>query len=155
MAIRGKIKVVRDMGNGYTGTVTDTANNVDYEFEQPLGAELGLVEKMIVRMEIITKGDGTKLAICIDPVDKAKIETLDYATNSGTLKNNLGTIINFSQNYIRELGLAVGDRVSYTLVQPSGISDGGTVVTDPSGGTSGGATASTAVGTAVCLQKTS
>ncbi len=37
MAIRGKMKVVRDTGNGYTGIVTDTAANpkVDYNFSSP------------------------------------------------------------------------------------------------------------------------
>ena len=112
------------MGNGYTGTVTDTvANpNVDYNFSSPCGKELGLKENMIVRMEIITLNDGTgaKLAVSLDPVEKGKIVTTDPANNSGTLTDNAGNTVNFVQDYITELGLATGDRVSYTMVNYNG-----------------------------------
>lgn len=161
MAIRGKVKVIKDMGSNYTGKVKDTAAGIEYDFEQPLGAQLGLAVDVIVKMEVITKPDGTKLAVCLDPVDKAKIETIDYETNSGTLKDNRGYIINFEQNYMRELGLSVGDRVSYFLVQPTASSDGGTGVGGGAGSTDGGAVGGSAggvntiVGTAVCLQKVS
>ncbi len=140
MAIRGKIKIVRDTGSGYTGSVKDTANNIDYPFTSPLGAQLGLVENMIVRMEVIALSDGTKMAVSLDPVDKGKIESLDPATNSGTLKDNTGTIITFNQDYITELGLAVGDRVSYASVP------------NTSGGTGGGTSAASTI-IATALQK--
>lgn len=122
MAIRGKIKVVRDMGNGYTGTVTDTAAKVDYDFSSPCGKELGLIVGMIVRMEIITLNDGTgaKLAVSLDPVEKGTIVTTDAANNSGTLTDNTGNTVKFVQDYITELGLATGDRVSYAMVNYQG-----------------------------------
>ena len=122
MAIRGKIKVVRDMGNGYTGTVTDTAAKVDYDFSSPCGKELGLIVGMIVRMEIITLNDGTgaKLAVSLDPVEKGTIVTTDAANNSGTLTDNTGNTVKFVQDYIPELGLATGDRVSYAMVNYQG-----------------------------------
>lgn len=122
MAIRGKVKIVRDMGSNYTGTVTDTANKVDYEFEQPLGKELGLVEGMIVRMEIITKSDGTQLAVSLDPVEKGTIQSLDAGNNTGTLKDNAGNIITINQNYITELGLTDLMKVNYTVVLSAGSS---------------------------------
>ncbi len=142
MAIRGKVKIVRDTGNGYVGTVKDTAAGVEYPFTQPLGAQLGLVVDMIVKMEVITLGDGTKMAVSLDPVEKGKILSLDIKTNSGTLKDNTGNTLTFYQDYMSELGLAVGDRVSYaSVVDPTGSS----------GGTAG--TASTGAVVATCLQK--
>lgn len=157
MAVRGKVKVIRSSGGSISGRVTDTASREEFDFEQPYGSELGLAENMIVRMEIITKSDGTKLAVSLDPVEKGRILTLDAATNSGTLRDNVGNEINFVQDYITELGLAVGDRVSYATVTPAGtIGDGGT---SDSGGTAGGGTplgggTSTLTATiATCLQK--
>lgn len=140
MAIRGKIKIVRDTGSGYTGTVKDTANNVDYPFTSPLGREIGLLENMIVRMEVITLDDGTQMAVSLDPVDKGKIESLEPTTNSGTLKDNTGKVIPFNQDYLTELGLKVGDRVSYASVVNS------------SGGTGGGTSAASTI-IATALQK--
>jgi hypothetical protein len=124
MAIRGKVKNIRDTGSGYTGIVTDTASNpkVDYNFSSPCGKELGLKDNMIVRMEIITLNDGTgaKLAVSLDPVEKGTIVTTDAANNSGTLTDNAGNTVNFVQDYITELGLASGDRVSYAMVNYNG-----------------------------------
>ncbi len=118
MATRGKVKSVKDMGN--SGVVTDTVNKIDYNFEQPMGQELGIVEGKIVRMEIITKSDGTQLAVSLDPVEKAKIQTMDVANNSGTLVDNGGNVLKFSQNYMTELGLQVGDKVTYSMVMSGG-----------------------------------
>jgi len=140
MAIRGKVKSVRDTGSGYVGTVTDTANKIDYPYTSPLGKQIGLLENMIVRMEVITLGDGTQMAVSLDPVEKGKIESLDPATNSGTLKDNTGKVIPFSQDYIAELGLKVGDRVSYASI------------TSGSGGSGGGTAAASAI-IATALQK--
>ncbi|MDZ4664262.1 MAG: hypothetical protein SGJ15_05240 [Bacteroidota bacterium] len=122
MAIRGKVKNIRDMGSGYTGTVTDTAAKVDYNFSSPCGKELGLKDNMIVRMEIITLNDGTgaKLAVSLDPVEKGTIVTTNAANNSGTLTDNTGNTVGFVQDYITELGLAAGDRVSYAMVNYNG-----------------------------------
>ena len=120
MAVRGKVKAIRNTGSGYAGTVTDTAAKVDYEFSSPLGKELGLAENMIVRMEIITLKDGSKLAVSLDPVEKGKIVTIDAANNSGTLTDNAGNTVNFIQDYITELGLAAGDKVSYEMVMSGG-----------------------------------
>ncbi len=124
MAIRGKVKNIKDSGMGYTGIVTDTAANpkVDYNFSSPCGKELGLIENMIVRMEIITLNDGTgaKMAVSLDPVEKGRIVTINPANNSGTLTDNLGNTVNFVQDYITELGLATGDRVSYSMVNFQG-----------------------------------
>lgn len=106
------------MGN--SGVVTDTVNKIDYNFEQPMGQELGIVEGKIVRMEIITKSDGTQLAVSLDPVEKAKIQTMDVANNSGTLVDNGGNVLKFSQNYMTELGLQVGDKVTYSMVMSGG-----------------------------------
>lgn len=118
MATRGKVKSIKDMGN--SGVVTDTVNKIDYNFEQPMGQELGIVEGKIVRMEIITKSDGTQLAVSLDPVEKAKIQTMDVANNSGTLVDNGGNVLKFSQNYMTELGLQVGDKVTYSMVMSGG-----------------------------------
>lgn len=118
MATRGKVKNIKDMGN--SGVVTDTVNKIDYNFEQPMGQELGIVEGKIVRMEIITKSDGTQLAVSLDPVEKAKIQTMDVANNSGTLVDNGGNVLKFSQNYMTELGLQVGDKVTYSMVMSGG-----------------------------------
>jgi hypothetical protein len=122
MAVRGKVKDIKNTGMGYTGTVTDTGAKVDYNFSSPCGKELGLAVGMIVRMEIITLNDGTgaKLAVSLDPVEKGRIVTADASTNSGTLTDNLGNTINYVQDYITELGLAEGDKVNYTMVNYNG-----------------------------------
>lgn len=114
MATRGKVKSIRDMGN--SGIVTDTVNKVDYSFQQPYGQEMGLTEGTIVRMEIISLSDGTQLAVSLDPVEKAKIQTMDVSNNTGTLVDNKGNVLKFAQNYMTELGLQIGDKVSYSLV---------------------------------------
>ncbi len=118
MATRGKVKTIKDMGN--SGSVTDTVNKIDYNFEQPMGQELGIVEGKIVRMEIITKSDGTQLAVSLDPVEKAKIQTMDVANNTGTLVDNGGNVLKFVQNYMTELGFQVGDKVTYSMVMSGG-----------------------------------
>lgn len=122
MAVRGKVKDIRNTGSGYTGTVTDTAAKVDYEFSSPCGEELGLVVGMIVRMEIITLNDGTgkKLAVSLDPVEKGKIVTVDAGSNSGSLTDNLGNTVKFMQDYLTELGIAPGDKVNYCMVNYNG-----------------------------------
>jgi len=121
MATRGKVKDVRDNGTGITeGVVFDTVNNVDVNYEQTLGTELGLKKDMIVRMEVITKADGSQLAVSLDPVEKAKIATIDPRAGTGTLTDNAGNSISFVQNYCTELGLAVGVKVHYTLVMANG-----------------------------------
>ncbi len=66
------------------------------------------------------------MAVSLDPVEKGKIVTIDPATNSGTLTDNTGNTVNFVQDYITELGLATGDRVSYAMVpNTSGWNGGG------------------------------
>lgn len=121
MATRGKVKDVRDNGMGITtGVVFDTVNNVDVNYEQTLGKELGLKKDMIVKMEIITKADGSQLAVSLDPVEKAKITTIDITAGTGTLTDNAGNVLNFVQNYCAELGLATGVKVQYSLVMANG-----------------------------------
>ncbi len=120
MAVRGKVKSIRDMGGSYTGLVTDTAAKLDYNYSQPCGKELGLVVDKIVKMEIVNLKDGTQLAVSLDPVEKGKIQTIDVANNCGTLTDNVGNVINFVQDYIAELGLTVGDKVSFAMVMSGG-----------------------------------
>lgn len=121
MATRGKVKVVKDMGNGvYEGIVTDTVNRVDYPYSQPLGKELGLQVNDIVKMEIINLSDGTQLAVSLNPVEMGKITKLDPANNTGTITDRAGNVLVIVQNYITELGLAVGDKVTYSVVINAG-----------------------------------
>jgi hypothetical protein len=122
MATRGKIKMVKDPGNGnYTGLVTDTVNKIDYTLSQPLGRELGLQVNDIVRMEIINLSDGTQLAVSLNPVEMGKITTLDAANDTGTITDRAGNVLTIVQNYITELGLAVGDKVTYSIVMNAGV----------------------------------
>lgn len=121
MAVRGKVKNVKDTGGSlYTGTVTDTKNNVDYPYSSILGKELGIIPNMIVRMEIITASDGTQMAVSLDPVEKGTVLTVDAATNSGTLKDNAGNTVKFIQDYLTELNINPNDRVNYCMVMNQG-----------------------------------
>lgn len=117
MAIRGKVKDVKidPMGRSMSGTVTDIANKIDYSFEQPYGQQLGLAPNSIVQFETVQVGDQT-LGVSLDPVEKATIETIDFATGTGTIKDKAGFIYSFTQNYCKELGLDRGVAVKFAPV---------------------------------------
>ncbi|MCE3228823.1 MAG: hypothetical protein K0S32_3374 [Bacteroidetes bacterium] len=120
MAIRGKVKEIKveTMGK-MTGTVTDTANKVDYYFEQPFGAELGLGINSIVQFETVTVADRT-IGVSLDPVERASIDSIDYANNSGVIIDKVGNKIDFEQNYAKELGLDKGIMVKFAMVTVDG-----------------------------------
>lgn len=121
MAIRGKVKDIKidPSGRTMTGTVTDTTNKIDYQFEQPFGEQLGLGVNAIVQFETIQVGDQS-IGVSLDPVEKATIETIDFATGQGTIKDRVGTIISFTQNYCKELGLDRGVAVRFAPVTVDG-----------------------------------
>ncbi len=124
MAIRGKVKSVTAgssrVPTTVTGVVIDTATKVEYPFEQPLGEQLGLEVNSIVQFTTVNVS-GTAMAVSLDPIEKATIETIDFNTGTGTLKDKVGTIIPFQQNYAQEMGLAVGNVVKFAPVMVSGI----------------------------------
>lgn len=120
MAIRGKVKDVKDMGNyKVSGTVTDTSTKIDYYFEQPYGAELGLAPNSIVQFETVRVADKT-IGVSLDPVDKATIESIDLELGTGVILDRSGNKIEFSQNYCKELGLNPGMVVKFTPVNING-----------------------------------
>lgn len=121
MAIRGKVKDVKidPMGRTMSGTVLDTANKIEYQFEQPFGEELGLAPNSIVQFETVRVGDQT-IGVSLDPVDKATIETIDFSSGTGTIKDKSGAIYEFTQNYCKELGLDRGMAVKFAPVTYDG-----------------------------------
>ncbi len=124
MAIRGKIKTVTvgtsRVATTATGTVIDTVTKVEYAFEQPLGEQLGLVVNSIVQFATVNVG-GTTMAVSLDPVEKATIETIDFTTGTGTIKDKIGNVIPFQQSYAQEMGLAVGNVVKFASVIVGGV----------------------------------
>lgn len=120
MAIRGKVKEVKveTMGR-MTGTVTDTANRIDYYFEQPYGEQLGLAVNSIVQFETVVVADKT-IGVSLDPVEKASIESIDFANGTGVIVDKVGNKIDFDQNYGKELGLDKGVVVKFAPVYVDG-----------------------------------
>lgn len=119
MAIRGKVKDIKQMGNRVFGTVTDTKTGTDYSFEQPLGVELGIVNDVIVQFDTVVVGSNT-VGVSLDPVEKGTIQTIDYDKQTGVLRDRVGNLIDFEQNLGRELGLVSGTKVRYALVTVDG-----------------------------------
>lgn len=137
MAIRGKVKTIKvdPMGKSASGTVKDTANNVEYQFVQPFGEQLGLQVNDIVQFETVNTSAGP-LAVSLDPVDKGTVQSIDYASGNGVLTDKSGTKLEFVQNYAQELGIAAGTPVKFATILVGGVAMA-TSLRIPSGASSG------------------
>ena len=55
----------------------------------------------------------------LDPIEKGVILTIDE-TGKGTIKEPNGTVMEFQQDYAKELGLAKDMKVRYSIVNVDG-----------------------------------
>ncbi len=118
MALKGKIKKTVVAGYKVSGIVTSSVDRAEFEFDQTFGVQLGLKVGSVVQYEFVTV-DGKVKAVSLDPVDKGIVETID-GDGSGIIAEANGTKIDFKQDYAKELGIVVGLKVKYVVLNVDG-----------------------------------
>lgn len=115
----GKIKgkIVKQGDSGCLQVKQADGSWVQYDYNQPLSAQLGIVENGVVTCTLIPYGT-SQLAVSVAPVDRGDIVEIDYVNGTGKIYENESNITYvFYQNYLKESGFMKGDTVKYTIAQ--------------------------------------
>lgn len=104
------------------GQITDSQSGAVIDFQQPFGAEIGLVDGAKVNYNVVTV-NGKQVANYVKLLERGVIETINATNDGGTLKDRATkTIIPFNQLYCSESGFIApsqgikGSNVSFERV---------------------------------------
>lgn len=103
-------------GQVLTGTLVDNQSGATVNFEQSLGAEIGIAVDAKVQYQTVTVG-GQVIANVVKLVHRGEIVSVNTTNNGGILLDKASnTNIIFQQQYCNESGIAAGVKVNFERV---------------------------------------